>query len=269
MNRDANGDMIDPIDQSTMTDTQNSPTGEEDPQDTFTSSEGNGQSSADMVTMERYRNAQALMTKATMEAANLRKEVARLQAQLDTVTRYAPQSQNQEVGGSDFKDLEKLREEYPDLATPLLTAFEKQQQMLQQLQRSNEANERANEAARRSSFNFEVARVHPDFETVARSEDFQGWLHRQATFIQAAVASTSATDAIEVLNMYKRSMGVKTDKLAASRQVAPPAVGRNSRQPNMDKPLEFTREMIARMSPAEFSKYEAEIDKALAAGSIH
>lgn len=233
--------------------------------------EGKGQDPVDMVPTERYKNAQALMTKATMEAADLRREVASLRTQLDNVTRYPQQNQVQEERGSDFKELEKLKEEYPDFAGPLVGAFEKQQQVIQQLQRSNQANEQANDVARRSNFNFEVSRVHPDFDTVAGSEDFRGWLARQASFVQDAASRPAASDAIEVLNMYKKSQTPKVDKgdrVAAARQVAAPAVGRNSRQPSVEKPQQFTREMIARMSPAEFAKNEDAIDRALSTGSI-
>lgn len=233
--------------------------------------EGTRQDPVDTVPMERYKNAQALMTKATMEAADLRREVAALRSQLDNVTRYAPQNQFQEERGSDFKELEKLKEEYPDFAGPLVGAFEKQQQVIQQLQQSNQDNERANDAARRTNFNYEVSRIHPDFDRVAGSEDFRGWLARQADFVQDAASRPAPSDAIEVLNMYKKSQVPKMDKVdrvAAARQVAAPAVGRNSRQPSMEKPQQFTRAMIAQMSPAEFSKNEDAIDRALASGSI-
>ena len=234
--------------------------------------ESKGQDPVDMVPMERYKNAQALMTKATMEAADLRRDVASLRTQLDNVTRYSQQPQQQESRGTEFSELEKLKDEYPDFAGPLVGAFEKQQQVIQQLQRSNQANEQANDAARRSNFNFEVSRIHPDFDRVAGSEDFRGWLARQADFVQDAASRPAPSDAIEVLNMYKKSQtqrSGKIDKVAAARQVAAPAVGRNSRQPSTERPQQFTRDMIARMSPAEFDKNEAAIDRAMASGEIN
>jgi len=240
----------------------------ENPQGTL-QSEANGQDTIDMVPKERYKNAQALMTKATMEAADLRREVASLRAQIETVTRYATQPQQNEPRGSEFAELEKLKEEYPDFAGPLVGAFEKQQQVIRQLQQATRANEDTADAARRTNFNFEVARAHPDFDSVAGSEDFRGWLARQASFIQDAASRPVASDAIEVLNMYKKSIGPKPDKVAAARQVATPAVGRNSRQPSAEKPQQFTREQIARMSPAEFAKNEDAIDRALASGAIN
>lgn len=243
--------------------------GGETPQGHTQQPEVNEQNQVEMVPMERYKNAQALMTKATMEAADLRREVASLRAQLETVTRYTPQPQQPESRGSDFAELEKLKEEYPDFAGPLVGAFEKQQQVIRQLQQSSLANEDAADAARRANFNFEVARAHPDFDSVAASEDFRGWLARQASFIQDAASRPVASDAIEVLNMYKRSLGPKPDKVAAARQVAAPAVGRTSRQPSADKPQQFTREQIARMTPAEFAKNEEAIDKALSSGAIY
>lgn len=227
------------------------------------------QDSVEMVPMERYKNAQALMTKATMEAADLRREVASLRAQLEAVTRYAPQPQQAEKRGSDFEELEKLKEEYPDFAGPLVGAFEKQQQVIRQLQQASKANEDVADAARRTSFNFEVARVHPDFDVIAASEDFRGWLARQAPFVQDAASRPIASDAIEVLNMYKKTLGPKPDKVAAARQVAAPAVGRHSRQPSVEKEPQFTREQISRMTPAEFAKNEAAIDRALASGLVY
>ena len=138
----------------------------EEPQGTPQTGE-NGQDPVEMVPMERYKNAQALMTKATMEAADLRREVASLRAQVESFSRYTAQPQQMENRGSEFQELEKLKDEYPDFAGPLVGAFEKQQRVIQELQRSNEANEQANDAARRVSFNFEVSRVHPDFDQIA------------------------------------------------------------------------------------------------------
>jgi hypothetical protein len=270
MRDDTDDDTIDPIEQPTA-DTQtlvDTEAQQGTPQATETE-----QDRVDMVPMERYKNAQALMTKATMEAADLRREVASLRTQLENAIRYAPQSQQQEVRGSDFQELEKLKEEYPDFAGPLVGAFEKQQQVIRELQRSNEVNEQASEAARRVNFNFEVSRAHPDFDQVAASEDFRGWLARQASFVQDAASRPNPADAIEVLNMYKRSAQGrgpdKVDRVAAAKQVAAPAVGRNSRQPTAEKPPQFTREMIARMTPAEFAKNEEAIEKALASGNIY
>jgi hypothetical protein len=239
----------------------------ENPQGT-TPPEAKEQDRVEMVPMERYKNAQALMTKATMEAADLRREVASLRTQLEAVTRYAPQPQQAESRGSDFAELEKLKEEYPDFAGPLVGAFEKQQQVIRQLQQASRVNEDTADAARRTNFNFEVARAHPDFDQVAASEDFRGWLARQAPFVQDAASRPIAGDAIEVLNMYKKTIGPKPDKVAAARQVAAPAVGRTSRQPSTEKAPQFTREQIARMSPAEFAKNEEAIDRALATGSV-
>src|SRR5574343_1010710 len=234
----------------------------ENPQGT-TQAVANERDHVEMVPMERYKNAQALMTKATMEAADLRREVASLRTQLETVTRYAPQPQEQESRGSDFAELEKLKEEYPDFAGPLVGAFEKQQQVIRQLQQATRVNEDAFDTARRTNFNFEVARAHPDFDQVAASEDFRGWLARQAPFVQEAASRPVAGDAIEVLNMYKKSLAPKPDRVAAARQVAAPAVGRVSRQPSTEKQPQFTREQISRMTPAEFAKNEEAIDRAL------
>jgi hypothetical protein len=271
MRDDTDDDTIDVIEQPSTADTQN--LAENEDQQGTPPQAKNEQDRVDMVPMERYKNAQALMTKATMEAADLRREVAALRTQLDNATRYAPQPQQQEIRGSDFQELEKLKEEYPDFAGPLVGAFEKQQQVIRELQRSNEVNEQASEAARRVNFNFEVSRAHPDFDQVAASEDFRGWLARQAPFVQDAASRPNPGDAIEVLNMYKKSAQGRgpdrVDRVAAAKQVAAPAVGRNSRQPTAEKPPQFTRESIARMTPAEFAKNEEAIEKALASGNIY
>lgn len=241
----------------------------EAPSGTPTTPAENGQDPVEMVPMERYKNAQALMTKATMEAADLRREVASLRAQAENAMRYAPQPQNVETSGSHFKELEKLKDEYPDFAGPLVGAFEKQQQIIQQLQQSSQANEQANDVARKTNFNFEVARAHPDFDQVAASEDFRGWLARQANFVQDAATRPVASDAIEVLNMYKKSQTPSVDKVAAARRVAAPAVGRTPQPPSGEKTPQFTRAMIAQMTPAEFARNEEAIDRALSTGSIN
>lgn len=233
--------------------------------------EPNNPSDQSMVPVERYKNAQALMTKATMESADLRREVASLRAQIDSLmsNRQAP-SRNSDQDGIDFAALDKLKEEYPDFAIPVVSALERQQRVISELRASNVATEQRTAEVRKNAFNEAIRRVHEDFETVANSEDFRGWLARQVPFVQNAARSSEASDAIEVLSMYKASAGGndKVDKVAAARQVAAPAVGRNSRQPTPDKPQQFTRDQISKMSAAEFEKNEAAIEKAMMSGNI-
>jgi len=261
-----------------LADTQNT-TETIEPENTGTPREGSEEGvpsqadSNEYVDVERYRNAQARMTQATQEAADLRREVAALQAQVSALQgqdQQNPPPQNTE----DNAGLSKLRAEYPEFAGPIVDVLERQQKVIADLRAQNAEVAASTDAVRKTTFVQAVEAAHPDMQAVVTSDDFRGWLYRQPQFVQDAVVSGDSASAIKVLDMYKSegtgdsSQPNKRVLLDAAKQVAAPAVGRNTQPPVTEPEIRFTREQIAAMSPEEFAKNETAIDKAMAAGLV-
>jgi hypothetical protein len=234
---------------------------------------------------ERYKNAQALMTRATQEAAQLRAqinellrrndllqgEVERLKAQGPS-SHPAPPARGQDTAPEviDDTDLQQAIAEDPALATPLVKHIRKLNQELTAVQRSMSSSaEQQAQRDHQARYQEHMARVysaHPDVEQITRNADFHGWVQRQTPMVRQAVAQGTAEDAIWVLNQYKAAAGIPTN-LDEARAAATPNTPRVRRQPLETRP-KFTRAEIAAMSPAEFSRREAEIDAAMVAGLI-
>jgi hypothetical protein len=224
---------------------------------------------------ERVKNAQARMTQAAQEAADLRREVATLRAQIASMQGQAQaNTQARSSTDSTFTEdaaLTKLRSEYPDFAAPIVDALERQQKVISGLKARGEEIATSAEENRKTSFIQSVKNAHPDMETVVNSDDFKGWLYRQAPFVQDAVVNGDAASAIQVIGMYKQGNqqpDTRAELLDAAKQVASPAVGRNTQAPTATKEPQFTRQQISEMTPEEFEKNESAIDRAMASGGI-
>lgn len=239
---------------------------------------------------ERYRNAQALMTRATQEAARLRNELAEAQRQqaamLAEIERQRaagagpmapPAGQatsmpgaRQDTAPEDIDPkLRKLIDEDPDLV-PLVEQnrsvrreIDQIRQRLYQsdlLQRERELNHA------RASHEAAVRAAHPDVDAIAKSPDFSGWVTRQPAEIQSLVNNGSTDGVVWLLSQYKAASGIDTN-LEAARAAASPNTPRVRRPPTSQRPL-FTRAQISAMSASEYARREQEIDDALAAGLI-
>ena len=155
-----------------------------------------------------------------------------------------------------------------------MDVLERQQKVISDLRAQNDAVAASTDAVRKTTFVQAVEAAHPDMQAVVTSDDFRGWLYRQPQFVQDAVVSGDSASAIKVLDMYKSegagdsSQPNKKVLLDAAKQVAAPAVGRNTQPPTAEPEVRFTREQIAAMSPEEFAKNEPAIDKAMAAGLV-
>lgn len=225
--------------------------------------------------LERYRNAQSRMTRATQEAAELRRaqqaqasELAQLRAELASA-RSAPPRQADTVPAAG-SNLDSVEAEYPDFS-PVVAQIKEQERQLRELRESSAKS--AQQAAYESHLKA-VTAVHPDAIALASSDQFSGWVDRQPPAIQQIISNGTAADVNWVLSQYKTAAGVtktqsKDDKLAAAKLVASPNLPRVASNQAQAGKRTFTREQIAKMSPAQFAKNEAEIDAAMADGLIY
>lgn len=125
------------------------------------------------------------------------------------------------------EQLEQLREEYPDLAGPILDLFEAQNAKLQQLEQGvgSYQQERAKSAADQQLDI--LVKAHPDWANVVTDDRFEGWLSTKPTAIQEAYNRNAngwvdGQDAALVVGMFKADVGFGT---APQRQQAPQSNG--------------------------------------------
>lgn len=121
---------------------------------------------------------------------------------------------------------------------------------------------------------------HPDYVDIVTNTQFKTWLGSQSQVVKDMVEKNAhdAAAFIRALDLYKLDAGVSTTNTGTSfeksnhnnsaadaviTQGSSAEVGMN----NTDGRI-WTREEISKLSPAEYSKYEADIDKAAAEGRV-
>jgi hypothetical protein len=173
------------------------------------------------------------------------------------------------------EELEKFREEYPDVygvveTVAAIQAEERTKQLQSELQ---EIQEREKETVVQSAYR-ELMNNHPDFNEIKEDEKFLTWLDEQPESISDGIYknNTDARWASRVLDLYKADAGISKKKRAKSNEAAATAIKSPkakdvSSEAAGDKKI-WKASQIAKMKPWEFEKLEAELDKARNEGRI-
>jgi chromosome segregation ATPase len=154
---------------------------------------------------ERYKNAQRKMTQATTEAKELRRANEQVMAELGELKRQLAEKD------VDLEKLKQVREEYPDLASPILDVVEKTQAQvaeqnaeLEELRRMRQQEQidlaQAEHMAR-------IREAHPDLDDIVQSGDWADWLEVQDAQVQSWVEAGSSNDVNAALYKFKSDMG--------------------------------------------------------------
>lgn len=155
---------------------------------------------------ERYKNAQRKMTQATTEAKELRRTNEQVMAELDQLKRQLAEKD------VDLEKLKQVREEYPDLAAPILDQMERTQAKVDQQHAELESlrNMREQDAVQEAQ-DAHMARIrdaHPDLDDIVQSGDWVDWLEVQNAQVQSWIEAGSSNDVNAALYKFKSDMGV-------------------------------------------------------------
>jgi len=217
------------------------------------------------------KGAQARMTKATQEAADLKRQNADL---FRSLTELKGQLVDQR---RDDNKLAQLREDYPDLAGPLLDELKRTQDEVSSTRKSlAEQEQRKSEevVAEAQQRHFDrIKAVHSDVETLVETSDWFNWLEDQDYQTKEWIQTGSSNDVNNVLDRFKIDVGMVTQTpqeraLERARSVAEPRLPK-SRKPILkgDK-KSWSVDEIMRMPNELFEKHQNEILQAMEGGSI-
>ena len=225
---------------------------------------------------ERYKNAQARMTKATQNEKELEKKISELTDKVKAMESMRSETrieqQKEEVG----VDLSEIMKDYPELVKPLQsyvdTAFAKVNKKLEQ---TTQELTKAQQEDMVREHKAKLAKAHPDYVQVANSEDFTLWLERQSPVWQQIADSGNANDTIELLSRYKKALGIKStpevskeDLVEKAKQNAEPNLPKARKQNIGSSKKIWTAAEVGKLSDKQFLKYEKEIDKAQREGRL-
>ena len=173
------------------------------------------------------------------------------------------------------EELEKFREEYPDVYEVVetvshLQSEEKSKDLREKLEKLQS---REQELVRKDAEK-RLMDKHPDFEDIRNSDDFHGWAKEQPKSIQDWVYNNAddADLASRALDLFKKDIGMDVaPKKSNSKQSKKSAADMVSTKTTSVEPQQtkvWTEREIASMSMAEFDKHEAEISEAMQEGRI-
>ena len=173
------------------------------------------------------------------------------------------------------EELEKFREEYPDVYEVVetvshLQAEEKSKDLKEKLERLQE---REKELIRKDAEK-RLMDKHPDFEDIRNSDDFHGWAKEQPKSIQDWVYNNAddADLASRALDLFKKDIGMDVEpKKSNSKKSKKSAADMVSTKTTTVEPQQekvWTEKEIAAMSMDQFDRYEAEISEAMQQGRI-
>lgn len=118
----------------------------------------------------------------------------------------------------------------------------------------------------------QLLEAHPDFPKIRDSQEFHDWLATKSKAIQNIMYEDGADvmDAIEVVSLYKELILNKKEKKESPKKAdaARPTPSGPRSAPSFEGEHFFKESEVQRMNEREYLKYEAEIEKQIAAGKF-
>jgi hypothetical protein len=228
------------------------------------------------VSIERYKNAQAAMTKAQQEAAGLRRQVEDLRAENERLRASGETDNGVKDAGDAEAEINSLMEEYPEIAGPLL----KKLSALETTVKSHtEAADRKKQDDATEAHLSAIRAKHSDLDTIIEDPDFNGWVARQTPTWQRVAEAGTADEVIELLDRYKAAMGLNEDPeqdptpqresaVERARKVAEPKLPRSRKPDKNARKKIWSRKEIAAMSLGDYEKHRDDIDRAYIEGRV-
>ena len=187
----------------------------------------------------------------------------------------AMQGQPEYAPPKSLEDLEKFREEYPDLYETVETVAHLQsEQQVEALRSKLSVIEEREAAIARREAESALHAKHPDFEDIRGDDKFHSWAQEQPEAIQSWIYENpdNVTLAIKAIDLYKMENGISTKK-AKTKKSQPKSsaadfVSTKTTTVDAKQPKIWTQREIAALSMNQFDKYEQEIDQAIMEGRV-
>lgn len=164
---------------------------------------------------------EAALHKANSDAVRVAALTRKLQSLTASQTSApAPAEKNEEAQKALDGKIAQLREDYGEIADPLIELIESQKTELSQVRSAlvgmGEAQQEQVIASERSA----LEQAHPDWQSIAQSPDFAGWLEIQPDNIQRLATSWDARETSVVLTLFKTERIEATGRMSGDQAPA-------------------------------------------------
>ncbi len=197
------------------------------------------------------RDAELRVRSANGRVLSMQRQIEALSRQQQGGDQQGQQPEQSEKSDPSALDaaLQKLQEDYPELAAPLSQIINgqkaeiaRQNEMLARLSQGVQTFEQSQAAQAVAAQEHFLTQQHPDWQQVAADERFAGWLQDQPLAIQQAMHRNfnnivDGRDAALVIGSFKRDMGIGAASPAAASTPTPtptPAQMSDKRQRQLD-----------------------------------
>tara|TARA_R110000824_G_scaffold254001_1_gene443009 strand:- start:1491 stop:2348 length:858 start_codon:yes stop_codon:yes gene_type:complete len=177
-----------------------------------------------------------------------------------------------------IEDLEKFRNEYPDLYDTVesVAHLRSEQQVGELKSQLSAIQQREHEILKREA-ETTLRERHPDFEDIRGDEQFHEWAEGQPTQIQDWIYNNpdDVSLASKAIDLYKLETGQPATRTrrspqrqSANRKSAADIVSTKTTQIDSAQPKIWTEREIAAMSIDQYDKFEEEINQAVSEGRV-
>ena len=171
------------------------------------------------------------------------------------------------------EDLEKFKEDYPDLYDTVETvAHLRSSEQVGQIEAKLSAIQEREARILQREAEADILAKHPDFPELRNSDEFHAWAESQPEQIQHWIYKNpdNAQLASKAIDLFKLENGYKTQTKSRSKPKGSAAdmVSTKTTAVDAKQPKIWTEGEIAAMSLDKFDKYEAEIREAISEGRV-
>ena len=171
------------------------------------------------------------------------------------------------------EDLEKFKEEYPDLYDTVETvAHLRSSEQVGQIEEQLSAIKEREARILQREAEADILAKHPDFPELRNSEEFHTWAETQPEQLQQWIYKNpdNAQLASKAIDLFKLENGYSTQTKSQPKPQGSAADMVSTKTTSIDakQPKIWTEREIAAMSLDKFDKYEAEIQEAISEGRV-
>ena len=197
------------------------------------------------------------------------KKETELQQQIDQLRQQLEVSTKKEIQyPKSESELENWMQQYPDVAKIVETiAMKKVNEQASDYESRFQEIDAMKHDALREKAEAELMRLHPDFQEIRDTDEFQNWVDEQPQWVRDALIhnETDAISASRAIDLYKADMGITTKAKSSKSKEAAKAVGTRSERntPEQDGAGKILRESeVNKWSADEYERRQEEVAQA-------
>ena len=163
------------------------------------------------------------------------------------------------------------KEKYPDVYDIIETiAYTKAEEKAKKVEADLKNLETEQIAVKQEKAEVELARLHPDYQELRKNEDFHKWVDEQDDVIKGWLYSnaTNAKLAARAIDLYKSDKKITKQKASSKLEASKSVTSTSKKDVDASVKKVWKVSDISKLKPAQFEKFEKEIDLARKEGRI-